>query len=323
MVHQLLGINNNRVSLAGAPGVGRDLQEILLSPDQDEFYQANIYSNFGEIGQTIKVLMEEFQNKAKNHQKIDSIADMKNFVENYPQFKKMSGTVSKHVTLVSELSRLVSSRNLLAVSELEQEIVSGGDHREMAKQVGELLQNPRTQLEDATRLAMLFALRFETTQSSSVRQVVAQLRKAGGEREARLVTSLQRYAGHNVRKGDLWAGQGGASRNITDKLFRGLKGVENVYSQHAPLLRQLLEDCVKNKLRTASFPYVGSAGSASKVKTVVVFIIGGFTYEEAAVVHQLNSSLGSQILLGGTATLNSKAFIEQVEQAYPPTQQDQ
>ena len=120
--------------------------------------------------------MEEFQNKAKNHQKIDSIADMKNFVENYPQFKKMSGTVSKHVTLVSELSRLVSSRNLLAVSELEQEIVSGGEHREMAKQVldctvfcitadcvyqvGELLQNPRTLLEDATRLAMLFALRY-------------------------------------------------------------------------------------------------------------------------------------------------------------------
>ena len=92
--------------------------------------------------------------------------------------------------------------------------------------------------------------RFETTQSSSVRQVVAQLRKAGGEREARLVTSLQRYAGHNVRKGDLWAGQGGVSRNITDKLFRGLKGVENVYSQHAPLLRQLLEDCVKAECQT-------------------------------------------------------------------------
>ena len=35
--------------------------------------------------------MEDFQNKAKNHQKIESISDMKNFVENYPQFKKMSG----------------------------------------------------------------------------------------------------------------------------------------------------------------------------------------------------------------------------------------
>ena len=77
----------------------------MLSSSQDEFYAANLYSNFGEIGQTIKVLMEDFQNKAKSHQQIESIADMKNFIENYPQFKKMSGTVSKHVTLVSELSR--------------------------------------------------------------------------------------------------------------------------------------------------------------------------------------------------------------------------
>jgi len=47
----------------------------------------NLYSNFGEIGQTIKELMEEFQRKAKSHQKVESIGDMKTFVETYPQFK--------------------------------------------------------------------------------------------------------------------------------------------------------------------------------------------------------------------------------------------
>lgn len=31
--------------------------------------------------------MEDFQRKAKSHQKVESIADMKNFVEAYPQFK--------------------------------------------------------------------------------------------------------------------------------------------------------------------------------------------------------------------------------------------
>jgi hypothetical protein len=46
-----------------------------------------LYSNFGEIGQTIKELMEEFQKKAKSHQKVESISDMKTFVETYPQFK--------------------------------------------------------------------------------------------------------------------------------------------------------------------------------------------------------------------------------------------
>ena len=31
--------------------------------------------------------MEEFQKKAKKHQKVESIGDMKTFVEAYPQFK--------------------------------------------------------------------------------------------------------------------------------------------------------------------------------------------------------------------------------------------
>lgn len=47
----------------------------------------NIHSNFGEIGQTIKALMDEFQIKAKSQKKVESIADMKNFVDTYPQFK--------------------------------------------------------------------------------------------------------------------------------------------------------------------------------------------------------------------------------------------
>ena len=53
---------------------------------------------------------------------------MSQFLEQYPQFKKMSGTVSKHVTVVGELSRLTNKHHLLEVSELEQDIVCQGDH---------------------------------------------------------------------------------------------------------------------------------------------------------------------------------------------------
>ena len=320
MVHQLLGITNNRVSLAGAPGVGKELQEVMLSSSQDEFYAANLYSNFGEIGATIKLLMEDFQNKAKSHQKIDSIADMKNFVESYPQFKKMSGTVSKHVTLVSELSRLISKRNLLKVSELEQELVAGGDLKEMVKEVSEMVQDERTSLDDAMRLVMLFALRFETSSSSSVRSMTALLRRRGGEREARLVQSLQRHAGANARKGDLFAEQNSSTKNLTGKLFKGLKGVENVYTQHSPLLKQLAEDVVRGKLRAATFPSLTPTDTSRPAATVIVFVIGGFTYQEAHAVYQLNSQLGAQVLLGGTSVLNSAAFVEQVEASYPPQQ---
>ena len=50
------------------------------------------------------------------------------FIETYPAFKKMSGTVSKHVAVVGELSRLVDIHGLMDVSECEQELACQNDH---------------------------------------------------------------------------------------------------------------------------------------------------------------------------------------------------
>ena len=41
MVHELLGITNNRISMTGVPGVSKDMQEVVLSAEHDEFY-ANV-----------------------------------------------------------------------------------------------------------------------------------------------------------------------------------------------------------------------------------------------------------------------------------------
>lgn len=89
MVHELIGMTNNRVSMQNAPEEG--WKNIVLSAQHDEFYAKNRYLNFGEIGQNIKTLMNEYQKKAQTHQQLESIADMKKFVDQYPQFKKITG----------------------------------------------------------------------------------------------------------------------------------------------------------------------------------------------------------------------------------------
>jgi len=43
MVHELLGITNNRISLTGVPAVSKDMQEVVLSAEHDDFY-ANVSS---------------------------------------------------------------------------------------------------------------------------------------------------------------------------------------------------------------------------------------------------------------------------------------
>src|ERR1700742_2973265 len=55
-----------------------------------------------------------------NPSTITSISDMKRFVEEYPEFRKLGGNVSKHVALVGELSRLVGRDKLLELGEVEQ-----------------------------------------------------------------------------------------------------------------------------------------------------------------------------------------------------------
>ena len=128
MVHELLEIRNGRVDLSEVPDIRPELKEVVLSQDQDPFFKKNMYLNFGDLGGNIKEYVEQYQSKTKSNASLESITDMKRFIEDYPEFRKLSGNVSKHVTLVGELSRRVGADSLLDVSELEQSLACNDNH---------------------------------------------------------------------------------------------------------------------------------------------------------------------------------------------------
>uniref|UniRef100_A0AAR2K5A2 Vacuolar protein sorting-associated protein 45 n=1 Tax=Pygocentrus nattereri TaxID=42514 RepID=A0AAR2K5A2_PYGNA len=308
MVHELLCLNNNRIDLSRVPGINKDLKEVVLSAENDEFYANNLYLNFGEIGTNIKNLMEDFQKKRpKGQQKLESITDMKAFVDNYPQFKKMSGTVSKHVTVVGELSRLVSERQLMEVSEVEQELACQNDHSNAQQNVRRLLQNPRVSELDAVRLVMLYALRYERHSSSILSSLMEELNRRGvSEKYRKIVQAMIDYGGKRVRGSDLITPTDAVA--ITKQFFKGLKGVENVYTQHQPLLHDTLDQLIKGRLKDSQFPYLGPSSLRDRPQDIIVFIIGGATYEEALTVYNLNRTMpGVRIVLGGTTIHNTKS----------------
>uniref|UniRef100_A0AAQ4QVC0 Vacuolar protein sorting-associated protein 45 n=1 Tax=Gasterosteus aculeatus aculeatus TaxID=481459 RepID=A0AAQ4QVC0_GASAC len=313
MVHELLGLNNNRIDLSRVPGISKDLKEVVLSAENDEFYANNLYLNFGEIGTNIKNLMEDFQKKKpKEQQKLESITDMKAFVDNYPQFKKMSGTVSKHVTVVGELSRLVSERQLMEVSEVEQELSCQNDHSNAQQSLRRLLQSPRLSELDAVRLVMLYALRYERHSSSVLPGLMEELSRRGvSERHRGMVKSMLEYGGKRVRGSDLVTPTDAVAK--TKQFFKGLKGVENVYTQHQPLIHDTLDQLIKGRLKDSQFPYLGASSLRDRPQDIVVFLIGGATYEEALTVYNLNRSTpGVRIVLGGSSIHNTRSFLEEV-----------
>jgi vacuolar protein sorting-associated protein 45 len=157
------------------------------------------------------------------------------------------------------------------------------------------------------------------------------------------------FAGAEQRQDDLFANENFFSRGKS--AFKGLQGVENVYTQHTPHLVETIDSLVRGRLRESSYPFiegqqgitrdrqvsarlvrgVGRARSSdrcygfySRPQDVIIFVIGGSTYEEARAVAKLNEQLASglpgssqgfsgggatRLLLGGTGVLNSKECV--------------
>ncbi|KAH7340566.1 vacuolar protein sorting-associated protein 45 [Rhizoctonia solani] len=334
MVHELLEIQpGGRVDLNMVPDIRPELQQITLTPPTDPFFAQNLFANFGDLGATIQEHVKSYQAKTASQGTIESIADMKRFVEEYPEFRKLGGNVSKHVAVVGELSRLVGRDSLLDVSEVEQNLAGRDNHAADFKAVMELIEKPGIQLYNKIRLGIIYALRYQKS-ANQIGTVVEALIKAGAsEHDASLVYVLLNIAGADQRQDDLFENGNIFSRGKS--ALKGLKGVENVYTQHSPHLSQTLENLLRGRLREQSYPYVDGQASTNaglqRPQDVIVFMVGGTTYEEARAVALMNqdpaivgsaSSGATRILLGGTCVHNSSSFLEMIShaaEAFPPT----
>ncbi|KAE8277020.1 Vacuolar protein sorting-associated protein 45 [Larimichthys crocea] len=132
--------------------------------------------------------------------------------------------------------------------------------------------------------------------------------------DIQMVKSVVEYGGKRVRGSDLITPTDAVA--ITKQFFKGLSGVENVYTQHQPLLHDTLDQLIKGRLKDSQFPYLGASSLRDRPQDIIVFLIGGATYEEALTVYNLNrSSPGVRIVLGGSSIHNTKSFLEEVMSA--------
>jgi vacuolar protein sorting-associated protein 45 len=153
---------------------------------------------------------------------------------------------------------------------------------------------------------MLYALRYEKARPDKV----AELRRFAGERfdmrnTLSLVSDLTTLAGAGARSMDLFntgAGAGGGGvgggllssmRSAVAQVARSVEGVKNVFSQHQPLLINVLDKLArgdtKGDVSRTTLPYCGTEAPPGKFSVVIVFVVGGITFEEALKVADINA----------------------------------
>lgn len=324
MVHELLGIHNSRCKLT----VDKKA-EIVLNPFNDDFFAKNKSATFGDLGANIKKLVDKFSKQVKGTRNIQSIEDMQKFVENYGDYLAKQGNVSKHVAVMGELSSIVSRRKLLDISAIEQEIVCANDHKNHFNDVERTLKDPSVDDSDKLRLAIIYALRYQAKGKDKASELRTLLRQnivdEKVQKDIMLIDIMLRHFGSNQREMTLFEEEKN-DNNLIGKLgkvvkaINGMDEVQNIYTQHNPLLQHIIEDAVKRKLPLSQFPSFRGTHKQQlrQPQYIIIYYIGGATFEEAEVVSQLNRHFGNQtdIVLGSGMIHNSRSFLDDVKKTY-------
>lgn len=337
MINELLGVNNsnNTVDLSHLNTVGEELKTVIMNENQDSFFKKSMFMNFGDLSTLLKEYVDEYKIKTKTNSNISSIKDMKFFLENYPEYKKMSLNLSKHMLLTSEIDKQINSKRIWETSEFEQNMCSSfetshhdEDYNELSIFLFDQPKQDGTQmnpLDDSIKLKLLslYALKYENYPNNKIDSI---LKKINNPMFNKFIPILLKYCGQKSRM----AGEDG---NIFNKigstsgpashvaaLFNNLSGNANVsdnaFMQHQPRLISLIDKVTKNKFtNNRNFSTIENKTIDNKVppRDIIIFIVGGVCYEEARLINELNNSnKGTKIVLGGTQTLNSKQFIDNI-----------
>ena len=60
MVHELMGIKDNRVDLKHVDKLSEEMKEVVLSSEDDHFYRKVMHQNFGDLSIEIQSLVNKF-----------------------------------------------------------------------------------------------------------------------------------------------------------------------------------------------------------------------------------------------------------------------
>ena len=171
----------------------------------------------------------------------------------------------------------------------------------------------------------LYALKYENDKRSAYTRLIDLLYDKGIDRDKiQIIKEVLRYGGANLHNPELFGTKGISS--FVKKLTAGLKDIPNIFTQHKPLITQLIDNAVRGKLKEQTYPSAtglsttpSSAASASAQtpvpKDIIVFFIGGCTFEEALAVRNYNkdNAFNARIVLGGTSIINPQTFLSEIE----------
>lgn len=153
LLHQFFDFKWSKLSVEGS--------EHSISLSDDEFYRRNILSSYGDLALNLRTSFEALtEKKSKRTAKTENLEEMQKALTAVPELKRESSSITKHFALVNSITKQITERKLMGLSQLEQEIATKEKGQEAYREVAAFFAEVGPTVEDKFRLLALFFLRF-------------------------------------------------------------------------------------------------------------------------------------------------------------------
>uniref|UniRef100_A0A7S4PKR4 Uncharacterized protein n=2 Tax=Paramoeba aestuarina TaxID=180227 RepID=A0A7S4PKR4_9EUKA len=188
MIHEFLQFDLNAIVLdksKEASSKNPDENQFVFNPRHDKFYAKHMLSDWGTVCVEAQGMVEEYQssvkstkNKPKDEKSTDA-DDLRDRISQLPKIKRQAVNMRKHVDVMTEIGKQIRIRNLFDIGALEQDIMrtyAPRDHWRKLREIVECKNASNTR--DILRLALLFILRYEAEDGSSLTSETSGFTKA-------------------------------------------------------------------------------------------------------------------------------------------------
>jgi vacuolar protein sorting-associated protein 45 len=320
IIHELFDFSNNICDL----NIKTEKKSYTLSELDDNFYALHKYSDYGVLCDSIKMCVKEFSKEKESSTKSSgSIEQMKTIIQMIPEMTKKNEIISKHMNIIPEISNIIEKRHLLKLSELEQKLIKDDNLMDSMKIMSDFISDTSNNYDnyDMLKLVLIFALHHKSNKYLNIKTLKNMLINRGtfarptvlagssrdciSENDIKIIDFMLEHCCSGTKKLDFFS-------KLMHVNVHSIMESTNILTHHKSLIYNVLKQLAKNKLNKLNY-VTHKLHPVIQYSKVIVFMIGGCTYEEVVEIQSLQSKLPFQVVIGGTSVVNSKQFIDDIK----------
>ncbi|KAM9327271.1 syntaxin-binding protein 3 [Gastrophryne carolinensis] len=329
MIYDLLPLEND-VYKFRADGSETKNKEGCLD-ESDDLWVKIRHKHIADVLEEIPKLVKEVSNSKKETEGKLTISSLSNLMKKMPHFRKQISKQALHLSLAEDCMRKFKG-NLEKLCKVEQDLALGTDAEGQ-------------KVKEHMRVLLPVLLHKELQNYDKIRAILLYIFVENGttqENLDRLIQHAKIESDGDVLKNWKYIGVPIVPKSTQRKAARRDRSREETFqlSRWTPVLKDVIEDSVENKLDSREWPYCsecpavwngsGAVSARQKHNTVsreerknvprlIIFVLGGITYSEIRCAYEVTqANKHVQVIIGSTHIITPQKMLDDIKDLTRP-----